>query len=221
MESTQNTQNTFSKPAKKRASSEARAASYSKRQFINEVYKESNCEVDFPEVSTQKQQAAPIMVDKSIDNSPRIATKSTQYQRQNTPTPPTKKGETLKVKLTKRKSRDAGTNTELSFSPFSLVSFTIDSENSGDEGKLDDERADEEEINDMEKDPNFEPESESQSENEMCEEIVEEGKQYFVFWSCLKTLFRTCSDCFCKAYITKTFFRGSMLCVEFFVRMVI
>ena len=156
------------------------------------------------------------MVDKSIDNSPRIATKSTQYQRQNTPTPPTKKGETLKVKLTKRKSRDAGTNTELSFSPFSLVSFTIDSENSRDEGKLDDETADEEEIDDMEKDPNFEPESESQSENEMCEEIVEEGKQYFVFWSCLKTLFRTCSDRFCKAYITKTFFRGSMLCVEIF-----
>ena len=58
----------FSKPVKKRASSEARAASYSKRQFINEIYKESNCEVDFPEVSTQKQQAAPIMVDKSIDN---------------------------------------------------------------------------------------------------------------------------------------------------------
>ena len=120
------------------------------------------------------------------------------------------------MKLTKRKSRNAGTNTELSFSPFSLVSFTIDSENIRDEGKLDDETADEEEIDDMEKDPNFEPESKSQSENEMCEEIVEEGKQYFVFWSCLKTLFRTCSDCFCKAYITKTFFRGSMLCVEIF-----
>ena len=70
----------------------------------------------------------------------------------------------------------------------------------------------EEEADDVEKDSHFEPiddEDDFQSKDEINEVIVDDKKQYFVYWSCLKTLFQNCSLC-----PSKKFVQGSMLCVQ-------
>ena len=61
------------------------------------------------------------MVDKSNDNTTKVATKSTQYQRQ-IKDQPAKKDDIPKFKfMAKKKSRDSATNTDLSFSPGGII----------------------------------------------------------------------------------------------------
>ena len=124
----------FTKTTKKRESSEARAASSSKNIFIKTVYSEpSVCEDDVP-VNIIEHKA---MVDKSIDNTTKMATKSTQYQRQ-IKDQPAKKDDILKLKFMakKKKTRGSATKTDLSFSPDSVVSFCVNNSQQNQEKKI-------------------------------------------------------------------------------------
>lgn len=191
----------FTKTTKKRASSEVRAANSSKRQFIEEVYSESICEDIAEETTLVQQKSFTTMIDKGIDNSVRTATKSTQYQRQLSEQP-AKKDDTLKVKIKKRKTHDAATNTDISFAPDLLVSFHVNNPERNQREDETDETADEE-LDDMIKDPDFEPEDENPSEDEIKEGIADEKQQYFVFWSCLKMLFFKAQCCVWRCYVEK------------------
>ena len=96
------------------------------------------------------------MVDKSIDNTTKMATKSTQYQRQ-IKDQPAKKDDILKLNLWPKRKKHA--KTDLSFSPDSVVSFCVNNsqQNQEKEDQITDE---EEEVDNIEKDHNFEPRDE-------------------------------------------------------------
>ena len=81
--------------------------------------------------------------------------------------------------MAKKKTRASATNTDLPFSPDSVVSFCVDDFQQNQE-KEDQTTDKEEDVDNMEKDPNFEPRDEddnSQSEEEINGEIGDDKKK--------------------------------------------
>ena len=171
------------------------------------------------------------MVDKSIDNTKQMKSVRTQYDPLYAAAEQSEvRKPTIQVKITKPKIhvQDEGISTDLSFSPNANISFYTESQLSDKVEILPESSSDTDCIDSQyDRDTSYLIESDdSDSDSDTSQEEDKDNilmfssssspgtePKFLVFWSCLLSLFQSCSICFKRNNVIKTATRGSMLTV--------
>ena len=170
-------------------------------------------------ISTQTKK--PQLIDKGIGNTVKTKSRKTQYRSEHYCTEKTslepEKTERLKVKISRKKTREHLVNTDITFSPFDNVQFyRITEESDVSEAETENEKNDK-------LDESYRVESENSHDddddlNTSIEELdipvqnsPELDTKFIVFLSCLLPLLKICTLCFKPAKIIKFVLKGSAL----------
>ena len=173
--------------------------------MIENVYQEPRCEPTQESSSFNK-----TLVDKAIDNVPKLKSVRTQYNINHFSHEEVNREESNKliVKLpTPKKQKNISVNTTLSFHPFADVEINYVK----DEPSLcESTDENEDETMDDESDEDFCPATESSASSDENDEkinnipsVIDDRTQFLVYWSCLLPLLKHCLKCNALALVKK------------------